>query len=111
MGKPISNATTQSSKLFAGDILTVMQQWNKVSSIQTPDSLIYTGYAGAFASFFQTGDPNSHKITNSSIPGVPESWRTGEEFVITADGFADVEVEELGLRCGFWRQLADDVPV
>jgi carboxylesterase type B len=85
--------------------------WNRVSSVQKPTSLTYTGYAGAFASFFQTGDPNAHKITNSSVPGVPENWRTGQQFVVQADEFVAGEVVELGLRCGFWRQLADNVPV
>ncbi|CZR50891.1 probable carboxylesterase [Phialocephala subalpina] len=65
----------------------------------------------AFASFFQTGNPNAHKLTNSSIPGVPENWRTGEEFVVEADGFEKLKVDELGERCGFWRQVADDVPI
>jgi hypothetical protein len=82
-----------------------------VNNIQKTQPLIYEGFAGAFASFFQTGDPNAHKLTNGSQPGVPENWRTGQEFVIQADGFETVNVDELNRRCGFWRQVADDVPI
>ena len=85
--------------------------WNQVNAVQKTDPLIYEGYAGAFASFFQTGDPNAHKLTNASEPGVPENWRTGEEFVIEADGFENVRVDQLNERCGFWRQVADDIPI
>jgi hypothetical protein len=73
--------------------------------------LIYEGFTGAFASFFQTGDPNAHKLTNETEPGVPENWRTGEEFVILPDGFENLEVSMLNARCGFWREVADDVPI
>jgi len=73
--------------------------------------LIYDGFTGAFASFFQTGDPNAHKLTNETEPEVPENWRTGEEFVILPDGFENVEVDMLNARCGFWREVADDVPI
>jgi hypothetical protein len=73
--------------------------------------LIYDGFTGAFASFFQTGDPNAHKLTNETEPGVPENWRTGEEFVILPDGFENVKVDMLNARCGFWREVADDVPI
>jgi hypothetical protein len=36
-------------------------------------------------------DPNTHKLTTSSQPGVPENWRTREEFVIEADGVYECE--------------------
>ncbi|KAG0650660.1 putative secreted lipase [Hyphodiscus hymeniophilus] len=85
--------------------------WNQVNPIQKTQPFIYQGYAGAFASFFQTGDPNAHKLTNASVPGVPENWRTGEEFSVETDGFANVRVDSLNARCGFWRQVADDVPI
>lgn len=87
------------------------KQWNQVNAIQKTQPLIYEGFTGAFASFFQTADPNAHKLTNASEPGVPENWRTGEEFVIEADGFANVRVDQLNERCGFWRQVANDIPV
>jgi hypothetical protein len=86
-------------------------QWNRVSSVQSPTSLTYLGFTGAFASFFQTGDPNEHKLTTMSVPGVPENWRTGEEFAILQNGFENVRVDKLNERCGFWRQVANDVPV
>ncbi|RAL15105.1 putative carboxylesterase [Aspergillus homomorphus CBS 101889] len=78
------------------------QWWNQVNSVQKSDPLIYEGYAGAFASFFQTGNPNAHKLTNTSEPGVP-LLRTTEEFVITAEGFENVKLAALEERCAFWR--------
>jgi hypothetical protein len=42
---------------------------------------------------------------------VPENWKTGEEFVILPNGFENVEVDMLNTRCGFWREVADDVPI
>jgi hypothetical protein len=86
-------------------------QWNQVNAIQKTQPLIYEGFTGAFASFFQTRDPNARKLTSASEPGVPENWRTGEEFVIEASGFENVRVDQLNARCGFWRQVADDIPL
>lgn len=86
-------------------------QWNKVNAIQKSQPLIYSGFTGAFASFFQTGDPNAHKLTTASEPGVYENWGTGEEFVIESSGFENVRVDTLNKRCGFWRQVAADVPI
>ena len=73
--------------------------------------VVYEGYAGAFASFFQTGNPNAHKLTNSSEPGVPELKQTGEEFVVVDDGFETVKLVELKNRCEFWRKLAKEIPI
>jgi hypothetical protein len=87
------------------------RKWNQVTSIQKSQPLIYDGFTGAFASFFQTGDPNAHKLTNGSEPGVPENWQTGEEFVIESGGFENIKVEMLNERCGFWREVAADVPI
>lgn len=87
------------------------KKWNQVNPIQKAQPLIYDGFTGAFASFFQTGDPNALKLTNESEPGVPESWRTGEEFVIETNGFKNVNVNMLDNRCGFWREIAADVPI
>jgi len=67
--------------------------------------------AGAYASWFQTGDPNAHKLTDDTQPQVPSSWRTGEQFVVRDGGFEVVKIDALGKRCGFWRQLADFVPI
>ena len=82
-----------------------------MNAAQQKDPFTYQGYAGAFASFFQTGDPNTHKLTNASVPGVPESRQTNEEFVIGADGFADVSTAMLQRRCDFWRSVADEIPL
>ncbi|PYI30515.1 alpha/beta-hydrolase [Aspergillus indologenus CBS 114.80] len=85
--------------------------WNQVNAVQQSDPLIYDGYAGAFASFFQTGNPNAHKLTEAAQPGVPLLRATGREFVVAADGFADVKLVELPSRCAFWREVAGRVPV
>ncbi|KAB8242523.1 alpha/beta-hydrolase [Aspergillus flavus] len=85
--------------------------WNQVNSIQQTDELIYQGYAGAFASFFQTGDPNAHKLTNSSQPGVPMLQSTGDEFVVTDTGFETAELVLLKERCDFWKSIGERVPV
>jgi hypothetical protein len=63
------------------------------------------------ASFFQTGDPNAHKVTDQSQPGVPEIRRDGERFVITSDGFETKDLADLNIKCGFWREVADKVPI
>ncbi|KFZ03620.1 hypothetical protein V502_10798 [Pseudogymnoascus sp. VKM F-4520 (FW-2644)] len=84
--------------------------WNQVNPIQKSNQTIYEGFAGAFASFFQTGDPNAHKLTDASHLGVPESRSTGNEFVISEDGFHNVKIDALRERCEFWRQSAKDVP-
>lgn len=79
--------------------------------MQTSNPVVYEGYAGAFASFFETGDPNAHKLTNSSQPGVPVLQRTGEEFVIDDSGFENIPLGELKKRCNFWRGLGKQIPV
>ncbi|GAB1733421.1 hypothetical protein NU195Hw_g3778t1 [Hortaea werneckii] len=87
--------------------------WNRVNAVQqTPglDRVIYEGYAGAFASFFQTGDPNANKATNASVPGVPELRKTHEQFVIEESGFDNVGISHLEKRCAFWRSVAHEVP-
>lgn len=73
--------------------------------------MVYLGYAGAFASFFQTGDPNAHKLTNSTELGVPELQKTGEEFVIVDHGFENVRLVQLKKRCDFWRSIGKDIPI
>lgn len=73
--------------------------------------MIYDGFTGAFASFFQTGDPNAHKLTNKSEPGVPESGKSGDEFVIMTNGFDNVKTSMLAARCRVWREVASSVPI
>ncbi|KGO39645.1 Carboxylesterase, type B [Penicillium expansum] len=84
--------------------------WNRINAVQKTNPVVYEGYAGAFASFFQTGDPNAHKVTNASQPGVPE-LDTGEEFVVVDDGLENVKLPQLKKRCDFWRRLAKEIPV
>jgi hypothetical protein len=79
--------------------------------VQKTQSLIYNGFTGAFASFFQTGDPNTNKLTDSSQPGVPEIWKTGKEFVVNSDGFENLRVDVLAKRCAFWKDVAEFVPI
>jgi len=86
-------------------------QWDQVSSIQKQQPFIYDGFTGAFASFFQTGNPDAHKLTTASQPGVPESWLTNKEFVIEGTGFANVDTSMLEARCSFWKSVADEIPI
>ncbi|KAF2237008.1 carboxylesterase [Viridothelium virens] len=85
--------------------------WNQVNPIQQTDPLIYEGYTGAFASFFATSDPNAHKLTNASQPGVPESKDIGEEFAILSDGFGNVNTNMLAKRCDYWLSVAEKIPI
>ncbi|KAF5865169.1 Histone-lysine N-methyltransferase set9 [Aspergillus alliaceus] len=85
--------------------------WNRVNSVQQTNELVYKGYAGAFASFFQTGDPNAHKVTNASQPGVPMLRSSEDEFVVTETGFERAGVELLRERCDFWKSVGEKVPV
>ncbi|CRG82784.1 hypothetical protein PISL3812_00130 [Talaromyces islandicus] len=84
--------------------------WDNVNTNQTSDPLIYDGYAGAFASFIETGNPNAHKVTDSSILGAP-GIRKGEEFVITEDGFQQVKLVQLKKRCNFWLKNGPSIPI
>jgi hypothetical protein len=62
------------------------------------------------ASFVQTGDPNAHKVTNASIPGVP-NVESGKQFLVTELGLKQGPIEMLEARCAFWLDVADRVPV
>ncbi|KAJ6014896.1 alpha/beta-hydrolase [Penicillium herquei] len=85
--------------------------WDTINSVQETNRVVYEGYAGAFGSFFQTGDPNAHKLTNSSEPGVPELKNTGKEFVIVDNGFENVQLVQLKKRCAFWLSIGKDIPI
>lgn len=87
-----------------------VQYWNTVGSIQKTDPLTYQAYAGALASFVQTGDPNAHKVTNASIPAVP-GIEEGKQFLVTAQGLKQGPIDKLEKRCAFWLEVADGVPV
>jgi hypothetical protein len=85
-------------------------QWNQVNSVQQTESFTYQGFAGAFASFFETGNPNAHKLTNDTVAGVPE-LHLEKQFLIAQDGFSDVSIAQLTRRCDFWRSVAHKIPI
>lgn len=78
--------------------------------MQTTDPLTYQGYAGAMASFIQTDDPNAHKVTNASVPGVPDV-EDGAQFLVTADGLRQGGITQLEKRCAFWLEVSKRVPI
>ncbi|KAI1864259.1 hypothetical protein JX265_008630 [Neoarthrinium moseri] len=84
--------------------------WNTVNAIQQTDPLHYEGYAGAFASYFMTGDPNALKLTAEDVAGVP-ALKTGQEFVIDSAGFTTRNLSQFMERCDFWREVAPRLPV
>ncbi|KAH9242983.1 hypothetical protein K456DRAFT_1818865 [Colletotrichum gloeosporioides 23] len=84
--------------------------WNQVNAVQKTDPARYQGYAGAFASFFQTGDPNALKLSPSTAAGVP-SLKEIKEWTIVDAGFATAELDHLEKRCGFWRKTASKIPI
>ncbi|KAJ5032584.1 uncharacterized protein L3040_009184 [Drepanopeziza brunnea f. sp. 'multigermtubi'] len=89
-----------------------VQYWSSVNAVQKTQPLIYEGFTGAFASLFQTGDPNENKLTNATQPGVPDLWQTGKQFVIRSDGLGNQGIDdELAVRCAFWREVAAQVPM
>ena len=63
------------------------------------------------ASFFQTGEPNAHKLTDATQAAVPEIQSTGSEWVIGPADFEQVKLGFLAERCAFWRAVGPDVPV
>jgi carboxylesterase type B len=87
-----------------------VQYWNTVGEIQKSDPLTYQGYAGAMASFVQTGDPNAHKVTNASVVGVP-GVETEKQFLVTSGGLRQGDLGMLEERCGFWLGVAGRVPI
>jgi carboxylesterase type B len=86
------------------------QYWNTVNEVQKKDRVTYQGYAGAMASFVQTGDPNAHKVTNGSVVGVP-GVRSGKQFLVTSEGLKEGGVGMLEERCGFWLGAVGRVPI
>jgi carboxylesterase type B len=84
--------------------------WYLPNQIQQSDPLHYRAFTGAFASFFQTGDPDTLKLTNSSIPGVP-AFSSRREFVITPDLVDTADYSALEKRCRFWKSMGAKVPI
>ncbi|KAL6712505.1 hypothetical protein ACN47E_000382 [Coniothyrium glycines] len=87
-----------------------VQYWNTVGDIQKTDPLTYQAYAGALASFVQTGDPNAHKVTNASTVGVPRVDE-GTQFLVTGQGVKQGPIDQLEKRCAFWLSVAERVPM
>lgn len=86
------------------------KQWSKPNALQTEYPMIYQGFAGAYASLIQTGNPNTNKLTNSSEAAVP-NIRMGNEWVIAMSGITTTKIERLKERCGFWMDVAGNVPI
>ncbi|KAG9635086.1 carboxylesterase, partial [Aureobasidium melanogenum] len=84
--------------------------WNQVNSIQQTDSFTYQAYTGAFASFFETGNPNVHKLTNESVAGVRE-LQSEQQFLVSQDGLSDGSIAQLISRCDYWRSVAHKIPI
>jgi hypothetical protein len=61
------------------------------------------------ASFVQTGDPNSHKVTNTSFPEVP-TVVLNKQFVVQAGGVKVGDTEALQRRCAFWKAEGKNLP-
>jgi hypothetical protein len=78
--------------------------------VQKTDPLTYQAYAGAMASFIQTGDPNTHKVTNISTVGVP-SVDEVKEFVVKSGGPAVDAIDVLEKRCAFWLEQGSKIPI
>ncbi|KAB2571117.1 putative carboxylesterase protein [Lasiodiplodia theobromae] len=86
------------------------QFWNQVNAVQKSQPVTYNGLAGAMASFFQTGDPNAHKLTDDSQAAVPE-LDEGKEWVVKTETFETTDIDRLKTRCAFWRENAQDIPL
>lgn len=71
---------------------------------------IYHGYTGAFASFFETNDPNALKLTGVNDSGVPP-LSNNAEFNVNAAGFAELKLTQLKTRCDFWKSVAAKIPI
>ncbi|KAK1972951.1 carboxylesterase [Colletotrichum sublineola] len=84
--------------------------WNQINAVQKSDPARYQGYTGAFASFFQTGDPNTLKLSTSAAASVP-TLKNNKEWVVGAAGFVTAELDQLERRCRFWKKTAAKIPV
>ena len=88
----------------------INKQWNTVNPVQQTDPLTYQGYAGAMASFIQTGDPNAHKVTNATVAGVP-GIEEDSQFLVTPGGQRRGRIALLEERCTFLAGVAERVPI
>ncbi|KAF4550056.1 Carboxylesterase-like protein 19 [Elsinoe fawcettii] len=86
------------------------QYWNQVNNVQKTDPVTYQGFAGAFASWFATGDPNARKLTSAEHAEVP-GLEMGAEWVISQGNFSTTSIARLEERCRFWQEAGASVPV
>ncbi|RAL63259.1 hypothetical protein DID88_004336 [Monilinia fructigena] len=88
--------------------------WNQVNAVQKSQPGIYQGYTGALASFMATGDPNAHKITDATQPGVP-ALSSETQFVVAGEGLENAAIDggeqSLEERCKVWAGVAGTVPI
>ncbi|KAF2867908.1 Alpha/Beta hydrolase protein [Massariosphaeria phaeospora] len=84
--------------------------WYMPNLVQISDRVTYEGYVGAMASFVQTGDPNTHKITNESVVGVPRVSE-GKQFVVRKNEVGEERADMLEKRCDFWLEISGRVPI
>ncbi|KAH8150888.1 uncharacterized protein LAJ45_05070 [Morchella importuna] len=92
------------------------QFWNTIQPAQQQYPHIYQAYAGGYASFAQTADPNRNSLTPVVYPGVG----TGKLFLL-GDGSRAVansstpigtrNFAELKEKCDFWRANGASVPL
>ena len=82
-----------------------------MNAVQKTDPVHYKGYAGAFASFFMTSDPNEMKLTGPDEADVPPLLSSGKEFNVNAAGFAQLELTQFKGRCDFWKSVAPKIPI
>lgn len=81
-----------------------------MGEVQRTDRETYQGYAGAMASFVQTGDPDAHKVTGEDVVGVP-GVESGRQFLVTSQGLRQGGLGMLEERCAFWLGVAGRVPI
>ncbi|KAF2401153.1 carboxylesteras-like protein [Trichodelitschia bisporula] len=77
--------------------------WNTVNPLQRNNETIYHGFAGAFASFFQSGEAHAGELK------LPDA-KSGMELVIESKGFRTANIALLEERCAFWLDNAKNVP-
>jgi hypothetical protein len=78
-----------------------------ITTSQKTKKMVYEAFAGAFASFIQTGNPSSHLKAAEAIPRIDSGnmWRV-------QDGkFGLIDSKYLQQRCKFWQTHGQLVPV
>jgi hypothetical protein len=84
------------------------------------NQLISAGFAGSFAGYFKTGDPNAHQFAAADVASVPKLNKAAgaqtaaldtEKLVITTEGFEVANVGLLAKRCTFWKSIAGEIRI